>query len=185
MNEALSTIENIMNMSDCLFDNSQVNTAINKMSQSINHDLKDLNPVVISVMNGGLVFAGQLLTQLNFPLRVDYCHATRYRGKLEGTELHWKVMPQFDLRGQNILLLDDIYDEGHTLMAIIESLKAQQVSRIDTAILVNKIHDRKADPEYTPDYVGLEVPDRYVFGYGMDYKEFWRNAPGIFAVKQE
>ncbi len=176
-------MQHILEQADCLYNQQEVEAAISKMASEISDQLKNSELVVLSIMNGGLIFAGQLLTQLHFPLVVDYCHATRYRGETEGGELHWKVLPQMALRDKTVLVVDDIYDEGHTLMAIIEAIKAQGARQVFTAVLVDKQHDRKADPAYRADFIGLMIPDRYVFGYGMDYKEYWRNAPGIYAVK--
>ena len=181
--EVVDTVNDILKQADCLFTKTEVELAINKMANNINLELHDKNPIVLSIMNGGLIFAGQLLTQLNFPLQIDYCHATRYRGEMSGGELHWKALPQLALLDRTVLVVDDILDEGHTLQAILNAIRAQGAEQVYTAVLLDKQHDRKANSEYKPDFVGLTIPDRYVFGYGMDYKEYWRNAPGIYAVK--
>jgi hypoxanthine phosphoribosyltransferase len=102
---------------------------------------------------------------------------------MSGGELHWKALPQLALLDRTVLVVDDILDEGHTLQAILNAIKAQGAEQVYTAVLLDKQHERKANPDYKPDFVGLTIPDRYVFGYGMDYKEYWRNAPGIYAVK--
>ncbi|WMS86126.1 hypoxanthine-guanine phosphoribosyltransferase [Pleionea litopenaei] len=180
--EIIETINDVFKSADCLYTQQEVEQAINQMAYQINHDLAEANPVVLSIMNGGLVFAGQLLTKLTFPLNIDYCHATRYRGKTQGGELHWKALPQYELLDRNVLVVDDILDEGHTLMAILNAIKAQGARSVKTAVLLDKKHDRKANPTYQADYVGIEIPDRYVFGYGMDFNEYLRNAPGIYAV---
>lgn len=178
-----SVIEQVQSEADCLFNQQQVEQAIDAMAQSICDKLADKNPIVLTIMNGGLIFAGQLLTRLSFPLQVDYCHATRYRGKTSGGELHWKALPQVPMLDRVVLVVDDILDEGHTLQAILNAIRAQGATEVYTAVLVDKEHDRKASPDLKADFVGLKVPDRYVFGYGMDYKEYLRNAPGIYAVK--
>jgi hypoxanthine phosphoribosyltransferase len=172
----------VLDNSDCLYTTNQVEAAIDRLADEITEKLKDKNPIIICVMNGGLVPAGQLITKLVFPLQVDYLHATRYRGKTSGGALQWLAHPQFDMSGRVVLLIDDILDEGLTLQAIIDYCKQQNVSELYSAVLVEKMHDRKTGVKEA-DFVGLAVEDRYVFGYGMDYKGFLRNAPGIYAVK--
>ena len=172
----------IMASADCLFDQSAVEAALERMAQAINRDMAGSKAVVICVMNGGLVASGLILPKLNFPLHLDYLHASRYRERTSGDHLHWKVDPAQSLAGKDLLLIDDILDEGHTLDAIIKFCRAQAPTSVRAAVLVQKEHDRGVRPPV--DYVGLSVPDRYVFGYGMDYKGYWRNAPGIYAVAE-
>ena len=145
--------------------------------------LHDRNPLIYAVMNGGLVLAGRLLPRLPFPLELSYLHATRYGHALQGTLLDWRVRPTHDLRGRTILVLDDILDEGHTLAAIIDYLKAEGAREVFSAVLVHKTHARKAYTGMRADFTGLDVADRFLFGSGMDYKGYWRNAPGIYALK--
>ncbi len=173
----------VFNAAECLHDAAAVDAAVDRMAVAIGRELRDADPLVVTVMHGGLVPAGLLLPRLDFPLQVDYLHATRYRGETRGGELHWQVHPHRPLGGRTVLLIDDIFDEGHTLAAIRRYCVEAGAGRVYGAVLVDKRHDRKAD--YRPDFIGLEVADRYVFGYGMDYKDYLRNAPGIFAVKEE
>jgi len=179
----LEHIKRVFIESDLLYSQAEVDAAISRMAQQISAQLHDANPVVFTVMNGGLVVAGQLLTRLEFPLEASYLHATRYRNTTSGSELEWKVPPMVDFRDRPVLIVDDILDEGHTLAEIIDYCKREGASSVSCAVLVNKLHDRKARPELQADFIGLEVEDRYIFGYGMDYQGYWRNAPGIFAVK--
>ncbi|MBL8437192.1 MAG: hypoxanthine-guanine phosphoribosyltransferase [Zoogloeaceae bacterium] len=168
---------------DCVADQDQVEAAIARLAEEISRRLENTNPLIYVVMNGGLVVAGQLLPHLGFPLEVAYLHATRYGHALKGALLDWRVRPTQDLRGRTILVLDDILDEGHTLAAIMDHLRGEGAERVYSAVLVDKQHTRKAWPGMRADFTGLDVPDRFLFGYGMDYKGYWRNAPGIFAVK--
>lgn len=172
----------IYSEADCLYDRSEIEAALDRMALDISYALAEANPLVITVMQGGLITAGMLLPRLAFPLQVDYLHATRYRGETSGAELHWIVRPSQTLAGRIVLLIDDIHDEGYTLEAIVRACRDAGARRVYSAVLVNKRHDRKT--VYRSDFVGVEVPDRYVFGYGMDYKEYLRNAPGIYAVKE-
>ncbi len=166
---------------DCLFTREQVEAALLRMAEEISAELAGKNPLVLAVMSGAMIPAGILLSHLDFPLQIDYIHASRYRGKTAGGELQWRVPPRFELKDRAVLVVDDILDEGLTLQAILESCLEAGASEVHSAVLVKKLHERNVGIE--ADYVGLEVEDRYVFGYGMDYQEYLRNAPGIFAVK--
>lgn len=173
----------ILTESDLLVSESDVVAAIGRIADEMTAELKESNPVLICCMHGGLAFAGQLLTKLIFPLQVDYVHATRYGHKINGVALDWKVRPQIDLHGRTVVLLDDILDEGVTLAAIAEYCRQQGAAKIMMAVLVEKLHLRKVTPGMRADFTGIEVGDRFLFGYGLDYKGYWRNAPGIYALK--
>lgn len=168
---------------DCLVDNASVEAALDRLAVAISARMAGSNPLVFTVMNGGLVLAGRLLPKLNFPLEVSYLHASRYGHALNGSLLDWRVRPTQDLRGRTILVLDDILDEGWTLQAILEYLKNEGATEVLSAVLVHKDHDRKAYSGMRADFTGLDVADRFLFGSGMDYKGYWRNAPGIYALK--
>lgn len=172
-----------MRRAERLFTRADVEQAAEAMATRITHDLGGLNPIIIAIMNGGMVPLGLLLPRLPFLLRVDYLHATRYRGATSGAELEWHRYPNMNLEGQHLLVVDDILDEGYTLEAVLAHCRALQPASLRAAALVEKIHDRGTGLK--ADYVGLQVPDRYVFGFGMDYKTYWRNANGIFAVAQD
>ena len=183
MSADLAHIRQVMAEADCLYDEAQVEAAIAQVAEAINGELAERNPVVFCVMNGGLIFTGKLLPKLNFPLEVSYLHATRYRSETTGGELFWKAKPELSFLGRDVLIIDDILDEGHTLAAIIDFCRHAGAAAVHTAVLIDKQHQRKARPNYKADYVGLPCEDRFIFGYGMDYKGYWRNAPGIYAVK--
>ncbi|MFA6302957.1 MAG: hypoxanthine-guanine phosphoribosyltransferase [Legionella sp.] len=177
-----STIKSVYENSTCLYTTDEVEAALDRMAKEIHEKLADQNPVLICVMVGGLVPLGNLLPRLDFPLEVDYVHATRYRGAITGGEIHWKVKPSTNLIGRTVLVVDDILDGGVTLAAIIEELKGLGASQVYCAVLVDKYRKRVANGLQKADFVGLEVEDHYIFGYGMDYNEYLRNAPGIFVV---
>lgn len=170
----------VFQQADCLYTESQVEAALDAMATSIDQRLSDVNPVVVCLMNGGVVPFGRLLTRLQFPLQVDYVHATRYGARLRGGELEWIAGPFMPALGRTVLLVDDILDEGTTLAAIEERYRVDGAKDIFKAVLTRKDRPRKISIDV--DFVGLEIPDRYVFGYGMDYKGYLRNAPGIYAV---
>lgn len=183
MSKGLEEARAVMSAADCLYSMDEVGTACDRMAAAINHDLAGNELVVLCIMNGGLVATGQLLPRLTMPLRVDYLHATRYRERTDGAELHWRVEPINDLSQRHVLVVDDILDEGYTLDAILAFCRAQGAASVSAAVLVQKEHDRGVRPPVA--YIGMRVPDRYVFGAGMDYKGYWRNAPGIYAVAGE
>jgi len=168
---------------DCLCTGEQVEAAIERLAVALTERYRDRNPLVYVVMNGGVIFAGALLPRLDFPLEVAYLHATRYGMATQGTLLDWRVRPTQKLAGRDVLVLDDILDEGHTLAAIVDYLREEGAADVRSAVLVHKLHDRKAFPGMRADFSGLDVADRFLFGYGMDYQGYWRNAPGIYAVK--
>ena len=174
-------VQKVYDEADCLYSQQQVETAIGKMGEEITTALEKKNPLLLCVLTGAIVPTGQLLTHLDFPLELDYIHATRYSGTTTGGELHWIASPRISLKDRVVLVVDDILDEGHTLTEILKYCHAQGATEVYSATLVEKHHDRKQDVK--ADFIGLEVEDRYVFGYGMDYKGYLRNAPGIYAVK--
>ncbi|MFM1896338.1 MAG: hypothetical protein RLZZ385_1412 [Pseudomonadota bacterium] len=165
----------------CLYDNRQMQAVLDDMAQRISQQLVHANPLVLCVMNGGLITTAGLLSRLDFPLQLDYIHATRYRDQTRGAELQWKALPGSSLRDRVVLVVDDILDEGVTLARILQWCGEQQARQTFSAVLVDKQHDRR-QVELQADFTGLQVPDHYLFGFGMDYKGFLRNAPGIFAV---
>lgn len=168
---------------DLLAGEAEIAAAIERLAAQMTARLAGTRPVMLCVMNGALIFAGQLLTKLVFPLEVDYLHATRYGSATEGGRLDWLVRPARDLEGRTVVLLDDILDEGVTLAAIADYCHQAGAAEVLMAVLVDKRHNRKVTPGYTADFTGIETEDRFLFGYGLDYKGFWRNAPGIYAVK--
>jgi hypoxanthine phosphoribosyltransferase len=178
-------IKQVFEKSTCLYTVEQIDKALDNMAIKIRQELFDKNPVVLCVMVGGLVPMGNLLPRLDFPLEVDYVHATRYRGEISGGELVWKVKPRLDLNNRTVLIVDDILDGGLTLAAIIDELKIMGANKVYSAVLVDKHHQREKDGLAKADFVGLEVDDHYIFGYGLDYNEYLRNAPGIYVVAEE
>jgi hypoxanthine phosphoribosyltransferase len=177
-----SKIQKIYEGSELLYTANEVEAALDRMARSIEEQLKDKNPVIICVMIGGLIPMANLLLRLNFPLEVDYVHATRYGSTIHGGELTWKVRPSVNLVNRTVLIVDDILDAGVTLSAIIQEIKNTGASEVYSAVLVDKHHKRDPQGLQQADFVGLEVDDHYIFGYGMDYEEYLRNAPGIYIV---
>ena len=172
----------VLRRADRLYDAESVDTAYKTLAMRIERDYSDRDPVILVVMTGGLMTAAGILGRVRFPFTLDYVHATRYRGSTKGSSLQWKRRPEAVLSGRHVLVIDDILDEGHTLAAIRVALQASDPASLRIAVLAEKEHGRR-HPGAEADYVGLKLPDRYVFGCGMDYHDYWRQLPEIWAVK--
>lgn len=176
-------LQDVMDQAQCLYSESDVERALDTLATQITDVLADRNPLVLCVMNGGIVLTGRLAPRLNFLLQMDYIHATRYREQMQGSALQWRVTPATKVQGRTVLVLDDIFDEGETLAGIKSWCEGKGAAAVYTAVLVDKQHDRKTASLKKADFTALTAKDKYLFGYGMDYKGYWRNAPGIYAVK--
>ena len=171
----------VLREADLVCSEQEVGRAVERVAAEVTARLADANPLVLSVMGGAVVFTGRLLPLLYFPLELDYLHVTRYDGKTRGSEVRWKAGPRTDIRGRTLLVVDDILDEGDTLAAVREKLLADGAAAFFSAVFADKDIGR-AKP-IRADFVGVRVPDRYVFGFGMDINEYWRNLPAIYALK--
>ena len=178
-------IREVLAKATCLYSKTAVNAALDKMAAEISAELSQSNPLFLCVVIGGIVPLGNLLPRLDFPLEVDYIHATRYRNDTKGKDLQWKVKPTANMKNRTVVVVDDILDGGITLGAIIEYCKTQGAATVYSAVLVDKCHARLPNGHEKADFSGLEVGNHYVFGYGMDYKGYLRNAPGIYMVAPE
>ena len=167
---------------ECLYDEATVRAAVDRLAGEVTVALGGSNPLLLCPMTGGVVLAGHLLPQLDFPLEFDYIHATRYAGALRGGELTWKVTPTAELAGRHVLIVDDVLDRGITLAALVDFCRREGAASVHSLVLVDKRCRREAAIE--ADFVGLSTPDRYLFGWGMDYKGYLRNVPGIYAVTE-
>ena len=175
-------VRQVLAEADLLHSAHAVEAAIDRMAEAITKVMESRNPLLLGVMVGGVVPLGCLLPRLPFPLQVDYLHATRYRGDVRGGTLDWRARPSTSLEGRVVLVVDDILDEGLTLTEILAWCREAGAREVLSAVLLEKRHDRKPGIRHA-DFTGLEVEDRYVFGYGMDYRSYLRNARGVFAVK--
>jgi len=172
----------VLAQADCLHDAAAVRAAYDRLAAQIRDEYAGRNPLILCVMIGGLHATSEITQRLDFPFEIDYLHATRYRGATEGGGLLWKRQPDRKLKGRQVLVIDDILDEGHTLLAIRKALLEFRPASLKVAVLAEKIHARRAEGAEA-EFIGLQVADRYVFGCGMDYKEYWRQLPAIYAVK--
>jgi hypoxanthine phosphoribosyltransferase len=171
----------ILQQAELIVSAEIVQAAVARVAQEINGVLANQHPLVLSVMGGAVVFTGQLLPQLNFPLDFDYIHVSRYGNGRQGGDLHWRVEPRENVRGKIVLILDDILDEGETLAAVKQRVMELGATGCYSAVFADKLIG-KPKP-IRPDFVGVELPDRFVFGYGMDIQGAWRNLPAIYATR--
>ena len=173
----------LLENSTVLFNREEVNAAVQKMADEINEFYGDEPLILISVLTGAIIPAAWLITKLKMPIQMDFVHATRYRGGLYGAELEYRVPPRLDLEDKHVLIVDDIFDEGNTLAAIKGSVEKRKARSVKMAALVRKVHDRGLTRDYV-DFIGLDVPDVYVFGCGMDAYEEWRHLDEIWVLEQ-
>ena len=167
--------------SDPVASADEIEAAVLRVAAAIEAELSRAYPLVLVVMGGAVVFGGRLLPLLRFPLDLDYIHATRYGTATEGGGVAWRVEPPPEVRGRTVLVVDDILDAGKTLKGIRDRLLGLGAERVYSAVLVEKTLARPKP--ISADFVGLHIPDRFVFGYGMDAKGFWRNLPEIRAMR--
>lgn len=175
--------QQLLDHAEPIASEAEVQAVLDRLADEISHVLAEAFPLVLPVMGGAVVFAGQLLPKLRFPLEFDYLHVTRYRGTTTGAEVEWRVLPGQNVAGRTVLVLDDILDEGETLAAIRDKLLSMGAARVWSAVLTDK--DNGLDKPIQADFVGLRVPNRYVFGCGMDAYGLWRNLPAIYALKDQ
>lgn len=180
MTEILREITEVRKKADLIYDEAEMAACYDRLAEEITESLGDSRPLLLPVMMGGIYLCGQLMQRLDFPLEIDYLHATRYRDKLQGNELHWLVEPSMKVAGRTVLVIDDILDQGLTLSGVIENLQQAGAAEVNSVVLTVKQCPREKDIDVT--YRGVDLPDRYVFGCGMDYKGYWRNLPQIYAV---
>jgi hypoxanthine phosphoribosyltransferase len=180
--KSIDEVKAILEGAECLYSEDEINQALDRMAKDITHKLQDENPLILCVMTGALITTGHLVTRLHFPLEMDYIHATRYRGTTRGGDLHWLVEPRQSLKGRTILVVDDIMDGGLTLAAIIDYCKQAQAKAVYSAVMVCKQRVREPGVNFEPDFFGVTTEDKYLFGFGLDYEEYLRNVPGIYAV---
>jgi hypoxanthine phosphoribosyltransferase len=171
----------ILNSADEVCSAQTVAEAVRGMAQAITRRLEQSNPLILSVMGGAVVFTGQLLPLLRFPLDFDTIAVSRYRERTQGGDIEWRTTPKEDLKGRVVLVLDDILDEGRTLASVRDKVLALGAAQFFAAVLVEKEIGR--DKPIRADFVGLTAPNRYVFGYGMDVYGAWRNLPAIYALQ--
>ena len=176
----MDTIQALIRKSSVIYSEIEIKIVIQNIADQVNQTIKTDDLYVLCVMNGALIFAGQLLPRLEKNIQYSYIHATRYAASLTGGPIHWLVKPSKDIEGKTVLILDDILDEGITLREIVTTCEAMKAKAIYTAVLFDK--DIVKEKSYIPNFIGLKVPNRFVFGYGLDCKGLGRNLPHLYAL---
>ena len=178
MSVSLREINCVLKHSKCLLDEAGVEIMFNQLSAQISARCEHQNPLLLCVMTGAVVAVGMLLPRLKFPLEVDYIHATRYQGQLRGEELVWRQLPSTSLINRTVIIIDDVLDEGVTMAKLKEFCIAEGAERCYTAVLVDKAIQK--DKPIKADFIGFQAGNDYIFGLGMDYKGYLRNANGLY-----
>ncbi len=169
---------------ELIFDQGAVEQAVAELASRVEADCADDFPLVLCVMNGGMYLTGQLLRHWEFPLTLDYVHATRYRLATLGKNVLWKAYPQNEIRDRNVIIVDDIFDQGYTLEEVEDYCNKHGARRCSSVFLMHKLHPRKrADIE--PDYFALECGDVYVYGAGMDLNGHFRNLSSVYSLPEK
>lgn len=179
LSERYQQAESLLASAELIYDAAACQAAVEQTAAAISRDLGGHYPLVLPIMGGATVFAGRLLPLLRFPLDFDYIHITRYGDKLQGGAFQWLRQPQ-NVAGRHVLIVDDILDEGHTLHAVTEHIRALGAADCRSAVFADKQIGRSKPVQ--ADYIGLTVPDRYVFGFGMDAAGMWRNLDAVYAL---
>lgn len=174
--------DDLSKMAECLISEEELERATAKVAEAINRDYVGKELELWPVLNSAIVFTGLLLPKLAPTVKVSCLRVSRYAQNQGGNTLNWYLKPDSDIKGKHILVCDDIFDEGKTLLEVSQFAEKYGAASVRSVVMTNKIHSRKPK-DFAPDYIATEIPDRYVFGMGMDYKDYWRNAPGIWAVK--
>ncbi len=185
MTNELREAKKLREKASVLFDQQAVAAAITNVAKKMNEALADKNPVLLCVMNGAVVFMGQLVTQLTFPLQIDYVHVTRYMGGIEGREIHWVAEPNISLKDRNIVIIEDILDGGLTLAAVKIFCINHGAASVICAALIDKKRLREEGGVESCEFVGLTVEDKFLIGYGLDYQGYFRNEPSILIVNTD
>ena len=160
-----------------LITEDQIARRIRRMSRDIVRDFTGREVVVVSLLNGTVMFLADLVRNLSLPLRLDFIGVSSYGAGAESGDLVFTKELRLDVRGREVLLVDDILDTGKTLYRVLGKIRALKPRRIKTCVLLNKAARRAEEVE--ADYVGFEIPDLFVVGYGLDFAERYRNLPFI------
>lgn len=171
----------VLQSAECLYTAEEVEAVLDRLATAVERDYKTLNPLVLSVMNGALFVTAALLRRLQFPMQCDYLQASRYHGATSGGTIEWLAKPRAVLAERHVLVMDDILDEGVTLKEILNYCRQQGAASVEAVVLTRKRHTR-TEADVNVKYIGLDLPDRYVFGCGMDYKNYFRNLNAIYAL---
>ena len=182
MQLSIEKLNEVLAQAKKLISHDELMVALDGMAIKMHEVLAEENPLMLTVMNGGLITASELAKRLNFPMEMDYVHATRYRGNFSGGAIHWLHEPKTSLENRVVLIVDDILDGGITLAEIVAYCEKHGAKKVYTAVLLDKYETRENGGLPTADFTGLKIENHFVFGFGLDYHGYWRNVPGIYVV---
>lgn len=168
---------------DLLISPAEIEAGLLDMASRLQPIVDRGNCLLLGVLTGGMFPLVKLTEYLQGNFLIDYCHATRYAGDTEGAGISWQRHPVLPLEGLDVIIVDDIYDEGLTLVEVAAWCRDNGAASVQTAVLVIKDRERLATTPLPDFNTGLQVPDRYVFGCGMDVHNRWRHLPAIYALK--
>lgn len=174
--------EDFLRASTKVIEKHEISIEIKRIANEIEGRIGNLFPVILSVMNGSICFVGELLTQLDFPLEYDSFSISRYRDSTVGGETVHRGLPGIEVRGKVVLIVDDILDQGTTLQSAIRWAKASGAQQVFTAVLVEK-QSSNTGKTVKADFKCFEMPNDFLFGFGMDVDGLWRNLKDIYSLK--
>ena len=167
-----------------LFDGPAIHKRLEEMAAQITADYLERELTVIAILTGSLMFMSDLLRRIPLPLKLDCLSAGSYHGKTQPSgEVSFNQCSVHDVADRDVLILDDILDTGHTLAVVREKLETAKPRSVRVCVLLSKRKQRVYNVD--PDYIGFEIDDEFVVGYGLDYMERYRNLPYIGVLREE
>ncbi|MBI3877880.1 MAG: hypoxanthine phosphoribosyltransferase [Verrucomicrobia bacterium] len=166
-----------------LIPQTQIARRVRELAREVGRDFMGRDMVVVSLLNGTVMFLADLIRHLNLPLRLDFMGVSSYGTGTVSRELVFTKELRLDVRGRDVLLVDDILDTGKTLRCVVDKLRELQPRQIKTCVLLDKPSRRVENIQ--ADYAGFEIPDLFVVGYGLDFAERYRNLPFVGVLKPE
>lgn len=174
--------KNILNQAEKLYSSDEIDAAIDRMAGEITDELSDKNPIFLCVLNGSIVPMGKIIPKLDFPLQTDYIRATRYSGKINGNNLRILAEPESSFKDRYVVIVEDIVDTGKTIKGVVDYCYGLGAKKVYTATMIDKSENRHEEGLQEVDFVGLNIPNKFIIGYGLDYEEYFRNLDGIYVM---
>ncbi len=166
-----------------LITEEQIARRVRHLTCQLQKDFAGRDLVIVSLLNGTVMFLADLVRHLSLPLRLDFIGVSSYGAGTESGELTFTKQLRIDVRGRDVLVVDDILDTGKTLKRVLAVLRTHKPRRIKVCVLLEK--KARRTEKVRADYVGFQIPDEFVVGYGLDYAERYRNLPFVGVLKPE
>lgn len=164
-----------------LFDQEQIRQGIAQLGSKLNNQYGQDPITVVAIMTGSLVMLADLIRCLEMPLRISLIRASSYRGGISSGELHVEEIERLDIQDRDVLLIDDIFDTGKTLLEVSKRLEDLRPRSLKTAVFLNK--QGTSQVQLKPDYSVFDIPNKFVVGYGLDYDDYYRNLPYVAVLE--